>query len=335
MSAKIPYKFLTRRFNHKYYLPASILLFLIITELILRVAFGLGHPALMQADADTGYRFRPNQIVVRFGKKAEYNQYSQRSEPINANKPPGTLRILMIGDSVLNGGNQTDQKETITELLEARLTTKQRPVEVLNASASSWGIGNERGYIRKFGTLSSDAVILEISTHDLTQPTSKSQRLGKDPNYPTQAPLLALQEVWTRYIFPKLAITFQSKIAPAEAPPSSPLETDLQFAQNMQELKALAQQVTAKNIPFFVMFIPQLDNLLPTVNTPKYKTEFLQLCEEIQVPVIDIHKNWSNLPPATVKTYFRDNPHPNVAGNQAIADLLFKQLCQASNLPTC
>lgn len=312
-----------------------LLLFLIITEIILRVAFGLGHPALLQADADTGYRFRPNQIVFRFGKKTEYNQYSQRSEPINANKPPGILRILMVGDSVLNGGNQTDQKETITELLEALLTTKKHPVEVLNASASSWGIGNEWGYIRKFGTLESDAVILEISTHDLTQPTSKSERLGKDPNYPTQAPLLALQEAWTRYIFPQLTISFKSKIAPAEAPPPSPLEADLQFTQNMQELKALAQEVNDQKTPFFVMFMPQLDNLLPTVNTPKYKTEFLKLCKEIQVPVIDVHTNWSNLPPATVKTYFRDNPHPNVFGNQAAADLLFKQLCGASNLPTC
>jgi len=323
------------KFPAKYRLPAYALFFLIVTEVIMRVAFGLGSPVLMQADADTGYRFRPNQIVSRFGKKTEYNQYSQRSKPIKANKPQGTLRILMVGDSVLNGGNPTDQKQIISELFKARLITKIRYVEVLNASAGSWGIGNELGYIRKFGTFESDAVILELSTHDLTQPTSTSERVGNDPNYPTQPPLLALQEAWTRYTWPKLAGIFSVQSAPTEIPPPSALDPDLQFKQNMQELKVLARLVNAKKIPLFVMFMPQLDNLVPTANTPKYKSEFLKLCKKIQVPVIDVHANWSNLQKATVKTYFRDNFHPDVPGNQAAANLLFEQLCSTGKLSAC
>lgn len=316
-------------------IPVYVLLLLIVIEIILRLFFGLGNPILLQADTDTGYRFRPNQIVFRFGKKAEYNQYSQRSEPINAKKPQGKMRILMVGDSVLNGGNPTDQKETITELFEARLRATKRPVEVLNASAGSWGIGNEWGYIRKFGLFESDAVILEISTHDLTQPTSTSERVGNDPNYPTQPPLLALQEAWTRYTRPQLASIFHFQSPPTEVPPPLPQDLDLQFKQNMQELKVLAKLVDAKNIPFFVMFMPQLDNLMPTASTPKYKFEFLKLCKEIQILVIDVHAKWSNLPPAKVKTYFRDNFHPAVPGNQAAADLLFEQLCSSGKLPAC
>jgi lysophospholipase L1-like esterase len=319
------------KFFSKYRIAGYALLFFILTEVILRVAFGLGNPVLVQADADIGYRFRPNQIVFRFGKKIEYNQYSQRSALIKINKPQGTLRILMVGDSVLNGGNLTDQKETISELFKARLITERRPVEVLNASAGSWGIGNELGYIRKFGTFASDAVILEISTHDLTQLTSTSKRVGNDPNYPSHAPLLALQEVWTRYLLPKLS--FQS--TPAEIPLPSTLNTEAQFKKNMQELKLLANLVAAKNIPFFVMFMPQLDNLVPTTNTPQYKPEFLKLCKKIKVPVIDVHANWSRLPPSRIKTYFRDNFHPDIAGNITVADLLIEQLCLTDNLLNC
>lgn len=322
------------KFPAKYQIPLYALLFLVIIEVILRLAFGLGNPALLQADADTGYRFRPNQIVFRFGKKTKYNQYSQRSQSININKPQGTLRILMLGDSILNGGNSTDQNEIISELFKARLTTKIRPVEVLNASAGSWAIGNALGYIRKFGIFESDAVILELSSHDLTQPTSTSQRISNDPNYPAEPPILALQEAWIRYILPKLAGIFPLKSAPAEIPISS-LNPDLQFKQNMQQLKVLAQKVAARKIPLFIMFIPQLDNLVPTINTPEYKPEFLKFCQEIQVPVIDVHANWSNLPPATIKTYFRDNVHPNVPGNQAVADLLFQQICATPKLLAC
>lgn len=319
------------KFPAKYRIPAYALFFLIATEVILRVVFGLGNPVLLQTDAHTGYRFRPNQVVFRFGKKTEYNQYSQRSEPININKPQGTLRILMVGDSVLNGGNPTDQKETIPELFKKKLITKIRSVEVLNASAGSWGIGNELGYIRKFGTFESDAVILVISTHDLTQPTSTSKRVGNDPNYPTQAPLFALQEVWTRYLWPKLSF----KSIPAEIPLPLTLDPQQQFKQNMQEFNLLASLVTAKKIPLFVMFMPQLDNLVPTANTPKYKSDFLKLCKKIQVPVIDVHVNWSRLPQSTVKTYFRDNFHPDIPGNIATANLLYEQLCSTGKLSVC
>lgn len=322
------------KFPAKYRIPIYALFFLVVIEVILRVAFGLGNPTLLQADADTGYRFSPNQIAFRFGKRIKYNQYSQRSEPINANKPQGTLRILMVGDSILNGANPTDQNDIISELFKARLMAKKRSVEVLNASAGSWGIGNELGYIRKFGTFESDAVILEVSTHDLTQPTSTSQRLDNNPNYPTQPPILAIQEALNRYALPKLVSIFHFKSTPPEIPSSS-LNLDLQFKQNMQQLKVLAQQVRSQKIPLFILFIPQIDNLVPTINTPEYKLEFLKLCQQIQVPVIDVHANWSNLPPATIKTYFRDDVHPNVPGNQAIADLLFKQICAERKLAAC
>jgi len=91
------------KFSAKYWIPAFVIVALTATEVVLRLAFGLGNPVLSQADPDTGYRFQPNQKIFRFGKHVEYNQYSQRSEPITLKKPKRILRILMTGDSVLNG----------------------------------------------------------------------------------------------------------------------------------------------------------------------------------------------------------------------------------------
>lgn len=50
----------------------------------------------------------------------------------------------MVGDSVLNGGNFIDQSQIIRELFEKKLIASAYPAEVLNASAGSWGIGNQR-----------------------------------------------------------------------------------------------------------------------------------------------------------------------------------------------
>lgn len=320
----------------KYWIPSSVLAVLIATELGLRLGFGLGTPVLVQADPKTGYRFQPNQNIFRFGKKIQYNQYSQRSEPITPQKTPGKLRILMIGDSVLNGGNPTDQKQTITELFEAKLAASRHPAEVLNASAGSWGIGNQLGYLRQFGTFNANAVILQIGTHDLIQPTSTSVVVGHHPAFPTHLPLLAIQDAWTRYAWPNLALKLglNSSGADFAASPTAN-EPDRQFKQNMQHLKGIVALVRGKGIPVFVLFTPNRDDLLPTSRQPQYKSEFVRLLSTLRVPIIDSQATWSSLPSTTLETYFRDYVHLNVPGNQAIANLLFEQLCNRRQLPAC
>ena len=149
-----------KKYILKYWILISVLAVVVVTEATLRLVLGLGKPVLSQADSDTGYRFQPNQRIYRFSKNIEYTQYSQRSEPITIEKPQGKLRILMVGDSVLNGGNFIDQSQIISELFEKKLIASAHRAEVLNASAGSWGIGNQLGYLRKFGTFNSDAVIL-------------------------------------------------------------------------------------------------------------------------------------------------------------------------------
>ncbi len=318
----------------KYWVPSALVLILIATEVTLRLAFGLGHPVLVQADPDTGYRFQPNQERFRFGKKVEYNQYSQRSEPLAAKKPQGTLRILMTGDSVLNGGNPTDQDQTVTELLESQLSTLGQSAEVLNASTGSWGIGNQLGYLQRFGTFQSNAVILQIGTHDLTQPTSTSEPVGQDANYPDQLPLLAIQEALTRYALPRLSGFKLNAASPEVLPPSS-VEQDWQFQQNIQHLKTAVALVRAEKTPVFVVFTPNREDLVPAPRRPSYKSQFLRHLNSQQVPVLDTHRAWSTLPTATVKTYFRDGVHLSVSGNQAVADLLAQQLCTAHQRLTC
>lgn len=96
--------------NYSYKIVVLLMFGLLCAEVSLRKIVGLGSPVLSVTDAQTGYRFKPNQKLLRFGKRVEYNQYSQRSEPIIESKAVDDLRILMVGDSVLNGGNPTDQE---------------------------------------------------------------------------------------------------------------------------------------------------------------------------------------------------------------------------------
>lgn len=314
----------------KYWIPGCAIASLSAIELALRL-LGFGNPALLQTDANAGYIFAPNQVVYRFGNRLEYNQFSQRSEQIDSAKPEGTLRILMIGDSVLNGNNTTDQKETISELFEARLLGIKKQVEVLNASAGSWGIGNQLGYIRKFGTFESDAVILQIGTHDLLQPPSGIPGVGNHPRMLNRKPLLAIQEVFHIYVMPQLSSIFVSN-SPAAGVPVSESQ---RFMENMQRFEQIVALVRAKDIPLFVLYTCDRADLLPVPNQPKFKSEFVDRLKALKIPVIDTHAAWSTLPKTRVESYFRDGVHPTAPAYESIADLVFQQLCIQKKLVAC
>jgi len=175
---------------------------LIFLEVFLRLAFGFGDPLLYVSDRQIGYLLAPNQNVRRFGNRIQINEYSMRSGAIAATRPDSTLRVLMIGDSIVNGGWWTDQKDTLSETLATYLTASKPSVEVLNASANSWSPRNELAYLQRFGLFQCQILVLVINTDDLfaTAPTSLS--VGHDRNYPDRKPPSALAEVISRYLLP-------------------------------------------------------------------------------------------------------------------------------------
>lgn len=296
-------------------------------EILLRLVLGLGNPVLFQADPKTGYRFQPDQNVTRFFRRVQYNQFSQRSEPTTLEKPPDTFRILMTGDSILNGRNSVDQSETISELLERQLAGEDaQNIEVLNASAGSWGIGNQRGYLLQFGLFESDILIVEIGSHDLTQPTRTGEPVGRHPNFPDRKPWSALSEAWNRYVWPRLAP--DSNLTSPDAGQPTQSELDAQFQENLTHLQAIVELAKRENIPVVAILIPELRELIDPVHTFPRKSDFLERLEVMDVPVLDFHRVWSDRSPELLETYFDDGLHLTPAGNRAIADEIAKKLVE-------
>ena len=187
---------------------------LVILEGSLRLLLGFGNPLIYVADKDIGYLLAPNQRTKRFGNHIAINNYSMRSSAIAQKRPASTLRVLLLGDSVANGGWWTAQDQTISaliatqlkpmvnELSGAKLSTQTSfdRVEVLNASAQSWGPRNELAYLKRFGTFDAQVVVLLINTDDLFATAPTSIPVGRDRQYPNQKPSSALAEVFNRYL---------------------------------------------------------------------------------------------------------------------------------------
>lgn len=185
---------------------AALIALLLLIELGLRFFFGFGNPLLYVADPQIGYLLAPSQQTRRFGNTIAINQYSMRSPQISPTLTEDQFRVLLLGDSIINGGWWTDQANTISALLQQQFqsqsTTNSSNIEVLNASANSWGPRNELAYLQRFGSFQAQVIVLVINTDDLFATVPSSKVVGRDRNYPDRKPPLAVIEVWQRYLVP-------------------------------------------------------------------------------------------------------------------------------------
>ena len=147
---------------------------------------------------------------------------------------------------------------------------------------------------------------------------------------PNRKPLLAIQEMFQRYVRPQLSSIFVSN-----SPAGVPVSESQRFMENMQRFEQIVALVRAKNIPLFVLYTCDRADLLPVPNQPKFKSEFVDRLKALKIPVIDTHAAWSKLPKTRVESYFLDAVHPTAPAYESIADLVFQQLCIQKKLVTC
>jgi hypothetical protein len=168
-----------------------------IAEIVLRVVFGFCNSPLYVSDPDFEYIYAPNQNVRRFGSVLRTNSFSMRNDEIS---PSDSIVILLIGDSVVNGGSLTDQENIASTILEKRfLKDFGTRVRVLNISAGSWGPDNIAAYLKKFGLFKARLICLVTSSHDAHDIMSPQSPVGIDPGMPDKQYKVALYELWERY----------------------------------------------------------------------------------------------------------------------------------------
>jgi lysophospholipase L1-like esterase len=304
----------------------SVIMFALVsviaTETYLRAVYGLGNPPLLAPDEDVGYYNAANQSLKRFGNTIFYNEFHQRSEPLMENPD---YRILMIGDSVTNGGVLINQNETISEFLESKLNQNYNMQgEVLSASAPSWGLENELEYIKKFGVFNSDIVILQIGTNDFTQTKSSIDILEgyavKKPfpaifealryKYRFEKPLILRKiESWYPDIFENdFRIIFVNQ-------EGNQLERNLNAAQKIIDLARMENKKT------LILLVPKRSETYQIVEVDN-RAKFIDLCESNQIECINLLESGYNL---TID-HFRDSSHFTAKGNELVADILFEYI---------
>lgn len=236
---------------------AGCLLLFLLIELFLRYHYGLCDAVLMQVDDDYEYIARPSQRRKRFGNFVLYNSLSMRSEELRDE----SRRILCLGDSILNGGTQTDHHNLATSILSRELSKETgQDVQVLNVSAGSWGPDNCLAWLNKHGHFGAKAIILVVSSHDVHDTMTFVPVVGRMKYYPVRQYSLAMIELWDRYLFPNSSFFHQTKAtADEQFRREHHIEkTDIPFNPGFEGIREYAQ---THGIPFVIYLHATLNEL--------------------------------------------------------------------------
>lgn len=281
-------------------------------ELYARFGLGLGDPPLSIADPEIEYLFKPSRTYHRFGNVVHYNDYSMRSSDFPKTKSsPDELRVLVMGDSVVNGGALTTQADLATEKLGPELTKALgRPAVVAHISAGGWGPGNLLAYVRRHGTFDADACVIVLSSHDAADVPTFEPIVGTG-SFPDRAPISALGEAITRYL-----PIGRAKPAPSRA-------NDATYDQGIGQLRQLVLLLREHKVSVAIILHAECNEL--TNGFAIGHARIRQLADEMSVPTLD-DADALRAHIAAGGNPYRDNIHINVAGQKLLTELLARSV---------
>lgn len=295
---------------------------LVVTELFARFYLGLGSPPVFITHPTIEYLLKPNQDVNRFGNRVLVNQFGMRTNNFEPKKNNNETRVLVFGDSVINGGSLTDHNALATTILQSHWQQKtEQSVIVANISAGSWGPGNWLAYAKEYGFFDADIVVLVASSHDaFDAPTFES--LNHD-THPQQPPFSALTEGVSRYLPRYLPSGLTETIEPkieviAQAKNKESLE-------DLREFINLAKQKIGKVIIF--QHPTKLE--AETGNMEEGYQEITALLKSENVPFISMQPIFHE--GIAKQNLYRENDkiHPNLMGQKLIAETIENNIPQA------
>ena len=303
---------------------------LIAIEIGLRVFVGLGARPIYISDEEIGYLLAPNQKVRRFGNRMEIDRYSMRSEEISEQRPASTLRIFLLGDSIANGAWWTDQHDTISaaiaQQLKPVLPQSFSSIEVLNASANSWGPRNQLAYLKRFGTFEAQIIVLLLNTDDLFAVAPNSLAVGRDRNYPDRQPASAIGEILERLFVRPKPIPGLDKVYQEKGD-----RVGLNLAA-IENIHAIAADNQAQLLIAITPLLREVDGTEPREYELKARYRLQTLTASKAIPSIDFLELFQQSErPASL---YRDHIHLSPTGNHLVSETLCESLKRLLNKST-
>jgi lysophospholipase L1-like esterase len=292
-------------------------------------------PAMSMGHARRGYQLRPGfDGVTKHGVRIRISSLGLRSPEVTAAKPPGTLRLLVLGDSVTFGWG-VDEEVTFARRIERALRAELPcPVEVLNAGVSGYGSIEEADFFAHEGlALEPDALLVYQVENDneLAKPVrGRVITFLKDWVAYRSHLVNAMLYGWrvTRWRLQAMraggdAVAYEAQQRAWGSKPGAPESLDA-----LRRIGALARE---RGIPVVLGSNPtRIDD--PSIDAER--TRLLRaMAAESGMRFVEIAPAFAHRDPDTLAVSETDR-HPNALGHQLIAETLLPAVRAAVRCPT-
>jgi hypothetical protein len=253
------------------------------------------------ADATIGYIPQANQRGSFMGRNDwVINEQNMGAEVF---QPGSQGNVLLVGDSVVWGGNPYAQGDRLGPQLQRLSAAKVWPI-----AAGSWGLQNEVTYLEAHSSVveAVDTIVLVLNSGDFESPSSWTCELS----HPTRRPPVAL---W--YLARKYAL---NEGCPAEPPPAlkvtrrDPLAMLTDFVGHHAGKRVLVFLYPDKaELADESLLAARLDSFVPLLRKTGVR----------DVISVARDRRWQQR-----MDYYRDPVHPTPQGNAALAQIIASHL---------
>jgi hypothetical protein len=166
-------------------LAASLGVTLLAMELLVRFAHGAPPhwrtPQVKHEITRYGYKPVPHQTAWSGGAPVRTNAYGFRGPEWAVPKPPGTFRVMVLGDS-LSFGNLVAYEDTFAARLQDALRAQRPGAEVILAAAGGWDTAQELAFLEEEGLrYEPDVVVLGFFHNDYRLPADSARGVALMP----------------------------------------------------------------------------------------------------------------------------------------------------------
>ncbi len=287
-------------------------------EIFLRSYFGFCDAVLIREDPDYEYIAQPTQHRVRFGNHILYNKESMRSNEVDNT----AVKVLIFGDSVVNGGTLTDQDSLATTILSDTLSKYyDKKIQFLNISAGSWGPDNGYAYLKKHGDFGAKFIFLFVNSHDAYDNMNFEKIVGVNESFPNKQYTSAWYELIARYLLPKLGWVNNGASVNRDNLGINKKQKGSQFNSGFESFLSYCR---IRSIPLAI-YLHADNKELKVGRYNEQGQEIIRFAEKNHLPII------KDLGEGLEHAYFRDDIHLNNQGQKLICKNILRFFIEHNN----
>lgn len=298
---------------------AGLVSLMLLVEAVVRMAGLADFPIYLRSDA-FGYAPHGNQSGAFLGRNRwSFNDRSMGSE--RPWQPSQRADILLVGNSIVMGGNTFDQVDKVAPLLEDRLG---RGCPVWSVAAGGWSTINEMRFLQAHPDViaGTDFFVWELMAGQL----GGLQPWVEETQHPTQRPWWA-----TGYVVRK---AMSQRFGWVGSPATAAVRSDVEwhYAELDQVLGRLTAAAGRRPPGMFFLYPDQAQLELARAGREWMddRPRIEQLATRHGLVLLDVAQSsrWTS-------ALYKDGVHPTAEGNRILADLLSDALAQAGVKALC